>query len=118
MKVKEYNHEINRINLVPSSKEITIGKGYYDDGTNQWPLVYQKNHHIYKSKPYVYKINLFGQTTADARPFYIALNFWENIRFKWIQGKTWVHDKDNIMWFINIMVAILAIIGALRGFGG
>jgi len=115
MKVQEYRYEVNKIHLVKTNNVfIIIGKGYYDDGTNQWPLIYKEDHHIYDGKKYIYRINLMGNTMADPRVFHIALSWRENMKFLFIQKKLWIHNKDNVMWIVNILVAILAIIASLK----
>ena len=63
----EYNHEINKIELTPSSKKLTLGKDYYSQEENDWPLVYTRNHHTVKGKRYVYKISLFGNCKFRAK---------------------------------------------------
>ena len=41
-------------------------------------------------------------------------NLGERIKFLWYYKKIWIQDKDNVMWVVNITVAILAIIMASR----
>ncbi len=110
MKKDEYHFNWNKILLEKEkgNRQVFIGKGYYDDlDKNQYPLVFVKDHHIVKGKT-VYRINRFG-TLKDPNFFYVALNFYENIKFLWLQKKLWIQNKDSIMWLINIVVAALAI---------
>lgn len=41
-------------------------------------------------------------------------NFFQRIKFLWYFKKLWIQDKDNVMWIVNITVALLAIIATLR----
>ena len=45
---------------------------------------------------------------------YTNLNWYQKIRISWQFGKCWIQNSNNIMWFINIMVAILAVIFAAK----
>jgi len=40
-------------------------------------------------------------------------NFYQKQKLLWMYGKHWFQDKNNIMWIVNVVVAILAIIAAL-----
>jgi hypothetical protein len=114
MTTNEYQHQINKIELTTSTRTVSFGRGYYSEGESQFPLVYKRNHHTVKRKNYVYRVHLYGQTNEDCKGFYVAFNFWQNIRFLGIQRKLWIHDKDFFMWFINIVVAGLAIIASIK----
>jgi hypothetical protein len=113
MRVYEYNHAMNEIELVKGNRLLKIGKGYYNDGAGDFQFIYTPDHHTVKGKKYVYRFPRFGDLT-NPRYHYIALDEAENFEFLFIQGKLWIHDKENVMWLINILVALLAILATIK----
>ena len=114
MKLTEYMHDTNKKELRPTKNTIVIGRGYYSEHGSDWPFYPVRDRHTVKGKPWVYSYPILGYQSETEHRRYIALNWFENIRFRHIQRTLWVYKAENIMWFINIMVAILAVIAAFK----
>jgi hypothetical protein len=113
MKVYTYKTVPNTGVLTQTGEKITIKKNRWVDreGTShpmkfEEPIAFEDSH--------VYYLLLFGSSTPPNKGVHVSLTFFQNQKFLWLQNKHWLQQKDNIMWVINILVAILAIIAALK----
>ena len=62
------------------------------------------------------KYNSIKNDNPDINPIisYARLNWFKRIQIKWQFNNCWIQDQNNIMWIINIIVAIIAIIFAAK----
>jgi hypothetical protein len=91
-----------------------IFKNYYiEDNGQECPVDFsiEKFRKIPGNK-YVYKYLLYGAKETN-RYFYIGRKNWfSHILFLMKNGKTWIQQRENIMWLISIFVGLIAAIGA------
>jgi len=87
---------------------------------NRWIDKHGTSHPMKFEKPIafenrnVYYLLLFGGEGTHQSGVHISLSLWENQRFLWLQNKHWFQQKDNVMWIVNILVAILAILATFK----
>lgn len=84
-----------------------IKKGYYIDGDNQYLVDFEHCNFSTLNDNY-YRFYSFNSKTAP--PYYLKLNFWKNIQFRYEQGRGWFQQKENIMWLSNIVAIVVNIV--------
>lgn len=118
MKIKGYEIHLNKDNEINkfskerilSKHEITIENRFYKNFLYIDSI--QKKAGISPEK-YLYWCNTDKEKNQHGFHFK-PKNFFYRMRFLWYFKKFWIQEKDNIMWLINILVAILAIIASLK----
>lgn len=98
--------------LVKTEQVITLNKNrWLDAGGTSHPMSYTCPKAFINDN--VYFLHRFGNVDGNSG-VHISLPFWKNQQFLLLQGKHWIQQKDNIMWFVNIMVAAMAIVATLK----
>ena len=56
------------------------------------------------------KIILFHSDGIGESEFYAKIDYFDYIKLSWRFKKLWIQKKENLMWFTNLIVAILSIL--------
>jgi hypothetical protein len=76
-------------------------------------VFYRRIYGLEYGKRTIYWLDFFG-TQSKNSGVHIALNWWQNQKFRWLQGVHWFQQEENIRYLVNILFLIIGLLIALK----